>query len=112
MTSSNRHVGAELAQEEIDGIVERLRRGSAFSASPLAPNTSSCGKKSTADDAVKMLLEVDPAEWAEAVHGHEDFFNSFGAHLPKEMRSEHEYLARRVSEAMTPPDLQGRDVGH
>ena len=63
-------------------------------------------------DAMALLLKVDPAEWAEAVHGQEDFLDSFGAHLPKEMREEHEDLARRVSEAMTAPDLQGRDVGH
>jgi phosphoenolpyruvate carboxykinase (GTP) len=64
------------------------------------------------DEAMATLLKVDPAEWAEAVHGQEDFFNSFGAHLPKEMRDEHQDLARRVSDAMTPADLQGRDVGH
>ncbi len=58
------------------------------------------------------LLKVDPAEWADAVHGQEGFFNSFGSHLSKEMREEHEDLARRVSEAMTSPDLQGRDVGN
>jgi GTP-dependent phosphoenolpyruvate carboxykinase len=58
------------------------------------------------------LLKVDPAEWAEAVHGQEDFLQSFGKHLPREMVEEHADLARRVSDAMTPADLQGRDVGH
>jgi hypothetical protein len=46
------------------------------------------------------------------VHGQEDFLQSFGKHLPKEMVEEHADLARRVSDAMTPADLQGRDVGH
>ena len=64
------------------------------------------------DEAMATLLKVDPAEWAEAVSGQEDFLNSFGARLPKEIRAEHEELARRVSDAMTSADLQGRDVGH
>jgi len=64
------------------------------------------------DAAMATLLKVDPAEWAEAVHGQEDFLNSFGSHLSKELRAEHEDLARRVSDAMTPADLQGRDAGH
>ena len=78
------------------------------------PTVNAIDRKGTdlTDEAMKTLLKVDPAEWAEAVHGQEDFFNSFGSHLPKEMREEHENLARRVSEAMTPADLQGRDVGH
>ena len=78
------------------------------------PGKSSIDRKGTdlTDEAMATLLKVDPAEWAEAVHGQEDFFNSFGSHLPKEMRDEHQDLARRVSDAMTPADLQGRDVGH
>jgi phosphoenolpyruvate carboxykinase (GTP) len=78
------------------------------------PTVNAIDRKGTdlGDDAMKTLLKVDPAEWAEAVHGQEDFLNSFGAHLPKEMREEHENLARRVSDAMTAPDLHGRDIGH
>jgi len=78
------------------------------------PGKNAIDRKGTdlTDEAMATLLKVDPAEWAEAVHGQEDFFNSFGAHLPKEMRDEHQDLARRVSDAMTPADLQGRDVGH
>jgi phosphoenolpyruvate carboxykinase (GTP) len=63
------------------------------------------------DEAMALLLKVDPAEWAEAVAGQEDFMNSFGAHLPKEIREEHGELARRIQDATTSPDLQGRDVG-
>ena len=78
------------------------------------PGKNAIDRKGTdlTDEAMATLLKVDPAEWAEAVHGQEDFFNSFGAHLPKEMHDEHQDLARRVSDAMTPADLQGRDVGH
>jgi hypothetical protein len=37
---------------------------------------------------------------------------SFGERMPQEMIEEHANLAQRVSEAMTPADLHGRDVGH
>jgi phosphoenolpyruvate carboxykinase (GTP) len=78
------------------------------------PGKNAIDRKGTdlTDEAMATLLKVDPAEWAEAVHGQEDFLNSFGSHLPQQMREEHADLARRVSEAMTPADLQGRDVGH
>jgi phosphoenolpyruvate carboxykinase (GTP) len=80
----------------------------------LVPAKDAIDRKGTnlTDAAMATLLKVDPAEWAEAVSGQEDFLNSFGARLPKEMREEHEDLARRVSEAMTSADLHGRDVGH
>jgi len=78
------------------------------------PGKNAIDRKGTdlSDEAMATLLKVDPAEWAEAVQGQEDFLNSFGSHLPKEMREEHAELARRVSDAMTPADLHGRDVGH
>jgi phosphoenolpyruvate carboxykinase (GTP) len=80
----------------------------------LVPTPNAIDRKGIdlSDEAMTTLLKVDPAEWAEAVHGQEDFFNSFGDRLPQEMREEHENLARRVAEATTPPDLQGRDTGH
>jgi phosphoenolpyruvate carboxykinase (GTP) len=63
------------------------------------------------DEAMTTLLKVDPAEWAEAVSGQEDFFRSFGSRMPKEMWAEHEQLARRIHDAMIPADLHGRDSG-
>jgi phosphoenolpyruvate carboxykinase (GTP) len=78
------------------------------------PTKGAIDRKGTdlTDEAMATLLKVDPAEWAEAVHGQEEYLSSFGSHLPREMREEHADLARRVSDAMTPADLQGRDVGH
>ena len=64
------------------------------------------------DEAMATLLKVDPAEWLEAVQGQEDFLNSFGAHMPGGIRDEHTELTHRVSEAVTHPDLRGRDSGH
>jgi phosphoenolpyruvate carboxykinase (GTP) len=97
-------------------ILERCEGKGAALETPIGctPTIDAIDRKGTnlTDEAMKTLLKVDPAEWAEAVSGQEEFFNSFGDHLPKEMREEHADLARRVSEAMTSPDLQGRDVGH
>ena len=63
------------------------------------------------DEDMKQLLKVDPAEWVEAIAGQEEFMRMFGARMPKEMRFEHEDLARRINCAITPPDLVGRDSG-
>jgi len=62
------------------------------------------------DSAVAQLLRVDPAEWAEAVHGQESFFESFGDRLPRGILEEHDILAHRVGE-MHPAELHGRDSG-
>src|SRR4029453_1657956 len=55
-------------------------------------------KLSDADMAT--LLKVDPAEWAEAVSGQRDFFDSFDARLPRGIREEQERLAKRIEDAM------------
>ena len=57
------------------------------------------------------LLKVDPAEWVEAIAGQEELMQMFGEHMPKDLRREHEELARRINNAITPPDLVGRDSG-
>jgi phosphoenolpyruvate carboxykinase (GTP) len=63
------------------------------------------------DDTLQALLKVDPPEWVDAIGGQAEFLESFGARLPAGMREEHETLARRIQEAITPADLGGRDVG-
>jgi phosphoenolpyruvate carboxykinase (GTP) len=63
------------------------------------------------DASLEALLAVDPAEWGEAMQSQEEFLLSFGEHTPKEMLEEHDRLARRIEEAATPADLQGRDLG-
>jgi len=57
------------------------------------------------------LLKVDPAEWVEAVSTQEELIQMFGDHMPKEIIAEHDELARRINQAITPPDLVGRDSG-
>jgi len=58
--------------------------------------------------------EVDPqmqCVWVEAIAGQEDLFRMFGDRMPKELRAEHEGLAHRINDAITPPDLVGREGG-
>jgi len=57
------------------------------------------------------LLKVDPAEWVEAIAGQEELLHMFGSHTPAALKAEHEQLARRINNAITPADLIGRDSG-
>ena len=62
-------------------------------------------------EALGKLLKVDPADWAEAVQGQEQFFETFGKKVPDGIHLEHEKLAQRVQDASASSDLQGRDHG-
>jgi GTP-dependent phosphoenolpyruvate carboxykinase len=42
------------------------------------------------------LLEVDPADWVEAVQGQEELIRMFGDRMPKALRQEHDELAHRI----------------
>ena len=66
---------------------------------------------SVTDADMAALLRVDPAEWVEAVAGQEELMQMFGDRMPKALRQEHEELARRIHNVITPPDLLGRDSG-
>ncbi len=66
---------------------------------------------SISDDDLARLLKVDPAEWVEAVAGQEDFFKTFGKHMPKGLWDEQRNLAHRIDEMITPSELKGRDSG-
>jgi phosphoenolpyruvate carboxykinase (GTP) len=64
-----------------------------------------------APGALAALLKVDAPDWAEVVQSQEGFFDSFGDRVPRGIREEHEALARRIQEVVTPADLRGRDSG-
>ena len=66
---------------------------------------------SLSDADMAALLKADPAEWVEAVAGQEDLIQMFGSHFPAALRAEHDLLARRINDAITPADLEGRDSG-
>lgn len=48
------------------------------------------------DAALDELMRVDRAEWIEAVHGQQEYLDSFGDRVPLAIREEHEILASRV----------------
>ena len=47
---------------------------------------------SLSDSDMAELLQVDPAEWVEAIAGQEELLQMFGDRMPKELRAEHEEL--------------------
>ena len=51
------------------------------------------------DSVMASLLNVDPAEWVEAIAGQEDFMKSYGKHMPKAMWDQHNALARRIQDS-------------
>jgi len=53
------------------------------------------------DSVMDTLLNVDSAEWVEAVAGQDDFLRSYGRRMPKAMWEEHEALARRIDDKAT-----------
>jgi len=64
------------------------------------PTIDSINRKSldVSDKVMASLLQVDSAEWMEAVAGQQDFLNSFGRRMPREMWEEHEKLADRIED--------------
>ena len=69
----------------------------------LTPTTDAISRDglSIADNVMKGLLKVDPAEWVEAVAGQDDFLKSYGRRMPKAMWEEHEALGRRIDDRLT-----------
>jgi phosphoenolpyruvate carboxykinase (GTP) len=57
---------------------------------------------------MEELLNVDPAEWVEALAAQDEFFSRFGDRLPKEMRDEEQRLAKAIDSLITPHDLRAR----
>jgi phosphoenolpyruvate carboxykinase (GTP) len=49
------------------------------------------------EEKLESLLEVDPAEWREALPGQKEYFEKFGAHTPQGMWREHKQLAERIA---------------
>jgi phosphoenolpyruvate carboxykinase (GTP) len=94
-------------------ILDRCRgRGSAADTPiGLVPPIEAIDRRGTDVTAADMaaLLKVDPAEWVEAVTGQDDFFLKFGDRVPDPLRDEHARLAKRIEDAITPPDLQGHE---
>jgi phosphoenolpyruvate carboxykinase (GTP) len=52
------------------------------------------------DPVMDQLLHLDRIDWLNAVDNEGGFFETFGGHLPTGVRSEHDALKQRVSEAL------------
>jgi phosphoenolpyruvate carboxykinase (GTP) len=53
------------------------------------------------DEALNELLRVNPEDWDAELGDSKEFFAKFGARLPREIRGEHEKLARRFERTVT-----------
>jgi phosphoenolpyruvate carboxykinase (GTP) len=51
--------------------------------------------------AIEELLQVNPDDWQSEMDDTRQFFDKFGARLPREMREEHEKLGRRLQRTVT-----------
>jgi phosphoenolpyruvate carboxykinase (GTP) len=60
------------------------------------------------DETLSILLKVDPAEWVEAIEGQDHFLSTLGTRLARAIRDEHNALAHRIHDMITPPELRGR----
>jgi phosphoenolpyruvate carboxykinase (GTP) len=53
------------------------------------------------ESTLATLLNVNPAEWIEAVNEQDDFLKSFGNRMPESLWEQHRDIARRLEEART-----------
>jgi phosphoenolpyruvate carboxykinase (GTP) len=51
------------------------------------------------DEALRQLLDVDPAEWIDALAAQEAFLDSLGDRVPDALRAEHRQLSERLAQA-------------
>jgi phosphoenolpyruvate carboxykinase (GTP) len=51
------------------------------------------------DGVMTSLLNIDPAEWIEAIEGQEGFMKSYGSRMPKSMWDQHNELAKRIKDS-------------
>jgi GTP-dependent phosphoenolpyruvate carboxykinase len=51
--------------------------------------------------AVNELLRVNPEDWENEMDDSKQFFGTFGERLPRQIREEHEKLARRFQGVVT-----------
>jgi phosphoenolpyruvate carboxykinase (GTP) len=53
------------------------------------------------DEALSELLRVNPEDWEMEMEDTKQFLSKFGARLPREIREEHEKLARRFQRVVS-----------
>jgi len=89
----------------LDWVLERCAGRGEVVDTPIGylPTRSAINRKGidVSDSVMNTLLNVDSAEWVEAVAGQDDFLRSYGRRMPKAMWEEHETLARRIDDRAT-----------
>jgi phosphoenolpyruvate carboxykinase (GTP) len=86
-------------------ILERVEGGGVARETPIGyvPGTGglTLDGLQLAPGALEELLRVDPDDWQAELDDTRQFFDKFGARLPREIREEHEKLARRLQRVAT-----------
>ncbi len=85
-------------------ILERVEGHGAAQETPIgyvpAKNGLTLDGLKISDEALNELLRVNPQDWEPELEDSKQFFAKFGERLPREIREEHEKLARRFQRAM------------
>jgi phosphoenolpyruvate carboxykinase (GTP) len=86
-------------------ILERVEGGGAARETPIgyvpAKNGLTLDGIKISDEAVDELLRVNPEDWENEMEDSRRFFGQFGERLPRQIREEHEKLARRFQRVVT-----------
>ena len=86
-------------------ILERVEGGGAARETPIGyvpgPGGLTLDGLQLAPGALEELLRVDPDDWQAELDDTRQFFDKFGARLPREIREEHEKLSRRLQRVAT-----------
>jgi phosphoenolpyruvate carboxykinase (GTP) len=86
-------------------ILERVEGRGAAQETPIgfvpAKNGFTLEGLKISDEALEELLRVNPEDWETEMDDTKLFFSKFGARLPREIREEHEKLARRFQRVVT-----------
>jgi phosphoenolpyruvate carboxykinase (GTP) len=85
-------------------ILERVEGRGAAQETPIgyapAKNGLTLDGLKISDESLKELLRVSPEDWEPELEDSKQFFAKFGERLPREIREEHEKLARRFQLAV------------
>ena len=82
-------------------ILERVEGRAAAEETPVGfvptRNALTLDRLQISSEAIDELLRVDPDDWEDDLADSKQFFDKFGSRLPRELREEHDKLARRLS---------------
>jgi phosphoenolpyruvate carboxykinase (GTP) len=86
-------------------ILERIEGRGAAEETPIgyvpAKNGLTLDGLKISSDALNELLRVNPDDWSSEMEDTKQFLSKFGTRLPREIREEHEKLARRFQRTVS-----------